>query len=174
MFHDHLDYFQKPPLGGRPHTKPGDHSSPNAHNHWFVLFYHVWGSAWIKIHWNSMWLRARSHMTSHYTWGWFWRCVGMAFGHFLLGSHNFMVTALGSCVKWTLDVHSPINVWGEPVFSVMAASWFCEKSGWIGKVEDVKPVLWKKNGFQPATTLRRRIFCPDECEIGGFHPVWFI
>jgi hypothetical protein len=31
---------------------------------------------------------------------WFWRCVGTAFGHFLLGSHNFMVTALGSCVKW--------------------------------------------------------------------------
>ena len=24
----------------------------------------------------------------------------MAFEHFLLGSHNFMVTALGSCVKW--------------------------------------------------------------------------
>ena len=24
----------------------------------------------------------------------------MAFGHFLLGSHNLMVTALGSCVKW--------------------------------------------------------------------------
>ena len=24
------------------------------------------------------------------------------FGHFLLGSHNFMVTALGSCVKWPL------------------------------------------------------------------------
>ena len=31
---------------------------------------------------------------------WFWRCLGMAFGHFLLGSHNFMVMALGSCVKW--------------------------------------------------------------------------
>ena len=30
---------------------------------------------------------------------WFWRCVGRAFGHFLLGSRNFMVTALGSCVK---------------------------------------------------------------------------
>jgi hypothetical protein len=27
----------------------------------------------------------------------------MAFGHFLLGSHNFIVTALGSCVKWPLD-----------------------------------------------------------------------
>ena len=26
----------------------------------------------------------------------------MAFGHFLLGSHNFMVTALGLCVKWPL------------------------------------------------------------------------
>ena len=31
---------------------------------------------------------------------WFWRCVGTAFRHFHLGSHNFMVTALGSCVKW--------------------------------------------------------------------------
>ena len=33
MFHGHLDYFQKPPLGGRPNTKPlGDHDTPNAHN----------------------------------------------------------------------------------------------------------------------------------------------
>ena len=69
MFHGHLNYFQKPPLGGRPNTKPGDHGTPNAHNRWFILFYHVWGPAWIEIHWNSIWLRARSHMTSHYTWG---------------------------------------------------------------------------------------------------------
>ena len=69
MFHGHLDYFQKPPLGGRPNTKPGDHGTPNAHNRWFILFYHVWGPAWIEIHWNSIWLRVRSHMTSHYTWG---------------------------------------------------------------------------------------------------------
>ena len=69
MFHGHLDYFQKPPLGGRPNTKPGDHGTPNAHNRWFILFYHVWGPAWIEIHWNSIWLRAQSHMTSHYTWG---------------------------------------------------------------------------------------------------------
>ena len=27
-----------------------------------------------------------------------------AFGHFLLGSHNFMVMALGSCVRWLLVV----------------------------------------------------------------------
>jgi hypothetical protein len=68
----------------------------------------------------------------------------------------------------------PINVQGEPVFSVMAAGWFCEKSGWIGKVEDVKPVLsffFKKNGFQPATILRRRIFTWMNCEIDEFHPV---
>ena len=32
---------------------------------------------------------------------------------------------------------------GEPVFSVVAAAgWLCEKSGGIGEVEDVKPVLF--------------------------------
>ena len=45
-------------------------------------------------------LRVRDRTT------WFWRCVGTAFGHFLLGSHNFMVTALGSCVKWPLEESS--------------------------------------------------------------------
>jgi hypothetical protein len=29
----------------------------------------VWGPTWIKIHWTSIWLRARSHMTTHCTWG---------------------------------------------------------------------------------------------------------
>ena len=67
MFHGHLDYFQKPPLGGRPTRKPGDHRTLSTHNRWFVLFYHVWGPAWIQIHWNSIWLRARSHTASHYT-----------------------------------------------------------------------------------------------------------
>ena len=28
--------------------------------------------------------------------------LGQPLGHFLLGSHNFMVTALVSCVKWPL------------------------------------------------------------------------
>ena len=32
----------------------------------------------------------------------FERCLGTAFGHFRLDSHHFMVTALGSCVKWPL------------------------------------------------------------------------
>jgi hypothetical protein len=70
MCHGHLDNFQKTPLGGRPHTKTlGDHGTPNTHNRWFILFYHVWGPKWIEIHWNSIWLRVQSHMTSHYTWG---------------------------------------------------------------------------------------------------------
>jgi hypothetical protein len=70
VFHGHLDYFQRSPLGGRPNTKPpGDHITANADKRWFILFYHVWGPAWIEIHWNSIWLRARSQMTSHYTWG---------------------------------------------------------------------------------------------------------
>ena len=69
MFHGHLDYFQKPLLGGRPNTKPKYHGTPNTHNCWFILVHHVWGSAWIETHRNNIWLRARSFMTSHYTWG---------------------------------------------------------------------------------------------------------
>jgi hypothetical protein len=42
----------------------------------------------------TLYLRVRDHTTS------FRRCLGMALGRFLLGSHNSMVTALGSCVKW--------------------------------------------------------------------------
>ena len=38
MFHGCLDCFQKPPLGGRPNTKLGDHGTLNAHRCWFILF----------------------------------------------------------------------------------------------------------------------------------------
>jgi hypothetical protein len=47
------------------------------------------------------------------------------------------VRVSSKCIEW-------LNVRGEPAFSVMAAGYFCEKSGWLGKVEDVKPVLLKK------------------------------
>ena len=57
--------FKKPFLGGTSNTKPGDHGTPNVHNCWFILFYHAWGPTWIGIHWDSIWLRAWSHMTSH-------------------------------------------------------------------------------------------------------------
>ena len=35
----------------------------------------------------------------------------MAFGHFLLGSHNLMVTTLGSCVKWSLVAICRLNAY---------------------------------------------------------------
>jgi hypothetical protein len=69
MFHGHLDYFQNPPLGGKSNTKPGDHDTLNTHSRWCIIFYHVWRPTWIDIHRNSIWLRARSHVTSHCTWG---------------------------------------------------------------------------------------------------------
>ena len=102
MFHGHLDYFQKPPLQSRPNTKRGDHDTLYVHNRWFILFYHVGGPAWMKIHWSSIWSRARAHMASHYTRGSMTTLhdFGGVLGRFLLGSHNFMVTALGSSVKW--------------------------------------------------------------------------
>ena len=94
--HGHLDYFQKLSLGGRPNTiKPWDYGTPNTHTCWFILFYHVWGHIWIWIHWNSIWLKARSHPASCYTWGSmttlhdFGGGLGTAFGHFLLGISQF-------------------------------------------------------------------------------------
>ena len=66
MFHGHLDYFQIPPLGGRPNTTPGDHGTLNVHNLWFIVFYHVWGPTWIEIHWNDIWLRF-GHIRLHTT-----------------------------------------------------------------------------------------------------------
>ena len=61
MFHGHLDY-----LGGKSNTKLRDHGVQNAHDRWFILFYHMWGPAWIGIHSNIIWLRAR-HIWLHIT-----------------------------------------------------------------------------------------------------------
>jgi hypothetical protein len=102
---------------GLINTKSGDHGTRNAHNRWFILFHHVRGLVWIEIHWSSIWLRAWSHMASHYTWGPvttlndFRSVLGQPLDtHFLLGSHNFMVMALGSCVKWPLVSANCIKV----------------------------------------------------------------
>ena len=74
---------------------------PNAHNRWFIFIFimcedpHEYKS--IQIAFGSgftLHLRVHDHTT------WFWRCLGTAFGHFLLDSQTFMITALGSCVKW--------------------------------------------------------------------------
>ena len=37
----------------------------------------------------TLYLRVHDHPT------WIWKCPGTTFRHFLLGSHNFMVIALG-------------------------------------------------------------------------------
>ena len=120
MFHGHLDYSQKSLFGDRYSTKLGDHGTPNAHNCWYILFYHVWGPAWIKkiieiaVGWGPgyIWLHTTLNVHDHTTW--FWKCLGTAFGHFLLGSYNFMGTALGSCVKWPLNDRLAGGLWPKP------------------------------------------------------------
>ena len=44
-----VDSFRKPRLGSRYYTIPWDHATPNAHNRWLILVYHVWGPIWIFI-----------------------------------------------------------------------------------------------------------------------------
>ena len=98
-----LDFSKKPPLRGRPNT-----TRETTALCWFILYYHVWRHAQIDIHSNNIWLRAYLHMTSHYTWRSLITLHDFIrpFGNFLLGSHNFMVMALGSCVKWPLHACS--------------------------------------------------------------------
>ena len=69
MFHGHLDYFQKPPLGCRPKHKIGRPWCFERSQPLIYCIYRAWGPAWIEIYWNSIWSRAQSHMTSHCTWG---------------------------------------------------------------------------------------------------------
>ena len=64
-----MDSSKKPPLGGSPNTKVGDHGTPNAHKHWFILFIMCEDAHEEKVYRRSIWSRARSNMTSHYTWG---------------------------------------------------------------------------------------------------------
>ena len=70
MLHGHLDYFQKPSLG----SMIGLTQSRETMRLWTLTtvgsfyFYHVWGPAWIKIHWNSISLGVWSHVISHHTW----------------------------------------------------------------------------------------------------------
>ena len=94
--------FQKPPLGGRPNTKPGDHGNPKYHNHCIIIIFIMYEDlAWIDLYWNSIWLWGQSHMILHYNWGSvttlhdFGSVLGQS-----LDTHSFMVTTPGFCVKW--------------------------------------------------------------------------
>ena len=88
-------FFQNQALDRRPYTKLGDHGTLNPHNRQYIQFYHVWGPAWIEIHWNSIWLTARSQMSSHCTWGSmvtlhdFGGVLGRALDTFLWGHSQF-------------------------------------------------------------------------------------
>jgi hypothetical protein len=75
-----------------------------------------------------------------------------------------------------------LNLVCEVALSVMAASWFFEKSGWIGKVEDVKPVLLKTKldfnwqsfwggGFYPHELWNRQISSDFDSSRAGCHVV---
>jgi len=110
-----LGLFQKPPLGGRPNTKPGEYGTINAHNHWCTPMLSCVMTRMSRISSKShlvegpvmyaftltYHLKVRDHTMC------FRRCLGTAFAHFLLGSHNFMVTSFGSCVKWPLHFSRP-------------------------------------------------------------------
>jgi hypothetical protein len=71
MIQGHVDYFQKPPLGGRLNIELGDHGTLNAHNCCYFLFIICEDPAWLEIHWNNIWLRPGHtwlHTTREDTW----------------------------------------------------------------------------------------------------------
>ena len=49
---------------------------------------------------------------------------GTAIIHFLVGSHNFMITALGSCVKWPLEPIYTVDHEVGPWKMVALFPWF--------------------------------------------------
>ena len=66
MFHDHFNYFQKPPLEGRPNTKLETMALQNLIIVDLLYVTMCEDPAWIEFHWNSICLRAWSHTSSHY------------------------------------------------------------------------------------------------------------
>jgi len=74
-----------------------------------------------RIHWNSILvevtvtydftLRLGPVTTLHD----FGKCFRTAFGHFLLGSHNFMGMALGTCMRWPLASDKHKQVWNHRI-----------------------------------------------------------
>ena len=81
----------------------------------------------------------------------------MAFGHFLLGSHTFMVTALGSCVKWLLEyptkkrLDSGLHEKIEPTydFCLPRGRGLCDKIG----------VRWNDDGTQQLKRFLTNVCC---------------
>ena len=104
------DFYQKPPLGGRPYTKPWKAALQmltTVDLPYFIMCEDMHENKFIQ---NNCWSRAWSHTTSQYTWvttqndfgGVLWRPLS----HFHLGSHNSMGTALG--LRWS-DPLGPLH-----------------------------------------------------------------
>ena len=109
-------------------------------------FYHVWRHVWIKIHWNSIWLRTQSHITSHYTWGGRWphymilEVYWDGVGHFIFGLSQFH--GHGTWLMCEVALILPRG------FSGAQQTW----SRWIPKVAQTRcwfRSLWKCSMLKP-------------------------
>jgi hypothetical protein len=123
-----------------PNAKPETmHGILNAHNRWFILCYHVWGPAWIEIHWNSIWSRVQSHKASHYTWG------------SVTTPHDF-----GGVSEWPLDTF---------FWTLTISRWRLLAHVWSGPklVKLAKPITWgPKSAIASPQTYIQVEFGPGE------------
>ena len=149
MFHGHSYYLQKPPLGGRPNTKPRDHNALNAHNRWFILNYHVRGPTWIDMHWNNIWW-GPDHIWLHATLEGLWPhymmlevCWDDSLWTLSFGlSQLLMVTALGLVCE--VAQNTP--------FGVLLVPWaFWLPGAWIQVHFHFHLIGWPENRRQPAS-----------------------
>ena len=138
----------KPPLGSRPNTKPGDHGTLNAHNCWCILFYHGWGPKWIEIHWNSIWLRDRSHIydftlrlrvCDHTTWIWKW--LGTAFGLPQFHGHSSWLVCEMALISYILQVRPRMGIIS---WSPLNFVWFCRDGCTLIAIEFVSTCAKRK------------------------------
>ena len=118
---------QSPPQKGGPNTKLGDHETSKSHNPRFIIYYCLEWPTWIGWWWNSIWLRSRSRMSSHYT----WRSVShdIQFPWYGLwmsskGPQNFMVTALRHSVERPLVLEMCIVADAETILLNMKSTYF--------------------------------------------------
>ena len=129
MFHGHVDYFQKPPLGSRPNNELGDYGTLNAHNCWFIIFLscvrfvHKQKSIEIAFGWGpvtydfTLHSRVRNHyMTLEVCWDGLWT---LSFGLSQLHGHgSWLVCEVALSPKYDMDVYNA-TLFGGGVVSLV-------------------------------------------------------
>jgi hypothetical protein len=133
MFHGHLDYFQKPSLGGRPNTKPWYHVTPSALNRWFILFYHMWGPRMNKKFIQIAFGWGPGHIWLHTTLEGMWP------------HYNMMLEV---CWGWHLDTF----LWALTI----SWSWLLARVVWCGEVALNLELGWGVKG--PFLSMNRAEF----------------